>query len=620
MKWLTILFDTYHSQDIITVSIKDKPMTLNGVIQILLLFGVLLALVKPIGGYMARVYAGERTFLDPILKPVEKFLYRISGVNENEDMRWMNYLFATLAFTVVGALITYMLMRIQGITPWNPQHFTGRRVPPDLAFNTATSFATNTNWQSYIPEATLSYFTNMFALAGHNFMSAATGMAIAIAFIRGIVRHNASGLGNFWVDMTRGILYILLPISIIFSLILVWQGVPQNFNPYVHAQTISGQTQTIPQGPVASQEAIKELGTNGGGFFNANSSHPYENPTPLSNFLEILAILLIAAALTYTFGKMAGNTRQGWAIFAAMSILFLCGVFVCYHSEMKGNPNITRLGVMLQASALQPGGNMEGKEVRFGIVNSALFATATTDTSCGAVNSMHDSYTPIGGMVPLLDILSGEVIFGGVGSGLYGMLMYAIIAVFIAGLMVGRTPEYLGKKIEQYEVKMAMLAVLILAANILIFTSIGANLNLSRENEWNRNNVNHQYIGATYKNVENAGPHGFTEILYAYSSATGNNGSAFAGLDANTPYYNFTIGLAMLIGRFFMIIPLLALAGSLVKKRYTPLSLGTFPTDSATFAYLLVGVVVIVGALTFIPALALGPIVEQFHMILGKLI
>jgi K+-transporting ATPase ATPase A chain len=472
---------------------------------------------------------------------------------------------------------------------------------PDLAFNTAMSFTTNTNWQSYVPEVTVSYFSNMVALASHNWMSAAAGIAVAIALVRGFARHTAMGIGNFWVDVTRATLYVLLPLCLVGSLVLVWQGVPQNFAPSTVATTLEGATQTIAQGPVASQEFIKEVGTNGGGIFNANSAHPFENPTPLSNLIEMLAIFLIPAGLTYTFGRMVGNTKQGWAVFAAMTILFAGGIGFCYWAESAGNPNVAALGVATHAGVapapVQPGGNMEGKETRFGIANSTLWATITTDASCGAVNAMHDSFTPIGGMVPIVNLMCDEVIFGGVGAGLYGMLMYAVIAVFLAGLMVGRTPEYLGKKIEKYEVRMAMIAVLLLFAGNVLWAGLADSLPLA------------------YKGVNNGGAHGFGEILYAYLSTTANNGSAFAGLSANTPFYNLTLGVEMLVGRFLMIIPLLAMAGSLARKKSIPVSAGTLATDSATFAGLLVAVVLIVGALEYFPALALGPIVEQLQML-----
>ena len=618
-------------------------MTANGLLQIALFFGVLMLCVKPLGAYMAHVFVGERTFLSPVFRPIERGFYKIFGVDEDDDMKWTTYAFSLLLFSAVGLLLTYVLLRLQGVLPFNPQGFGAKEMTPDLAFNTAASFTTNTNWQSYVPETTVSYFSNMVALAVHNWMSAAAGLAVAIALVRGLARRQegqtsaatqndtvssngaassskrAVGIGNFWVDMTRSILYILLPIALLGALILVSQGVPQNFSPYTQATTLEGAKQTIAQGPVASQEVIKMLGTNGGGFFNANSAHPFENPTPLSNLLQMLLIFLIPAALTYTFGKMVGNVKQGWALLAAMSLLFFAGVFASYHFEQAGNPQVAAQGIETVASSTQSGGNMEGKETRFGIVNSALFATVTTDASCGAVNAMHDSFTPIGGMVPLLNILSGEVIFGGVGSGLYGMLMFAILAVFIAGLMVGRTPEYLGKKIEQFEVKMAMLAVLVLAASILGFTALGANLNLDAQSATNYYAAGDTHYGATYNNVNNSGPHGFSEIFYAFTSATGNNGSAFAGITANTPFYNVTLGIAMLIGRFLMIIPLLAIAGSMARKKIAPVSAGTFPTDSSTFVFVLIGVILIVGLLTYFPALALGPIVEHFQMLKGRL-
>ncbi len=597
-------------------------MTPNGFLQIALFFAVLLLAVKPLGAYMAHVFAGERTALSPVLGPVERGLYKIFGVREDDDQHWTAYAFSLLAFSAVGFFMTYALLRLQGSLPLNPQGFGAKQMPADLAFNTAASFVCNTNWQSYAPDYTLSYFSNMVALATHNWMSAAAGMAVAIALVRGFARREMKGIGNFWVDVTRAMLHVLLPICLFYAIFLVAQGVPQNFAPYTKATTLEGATQTIGQGPVASQEAIKMLGTNGGGFFNANSAHPFENPNPLVNFVQMLSIFLIPAALTYTFGKMVGNTKQGWAIFAAMSTLFLVGVFVCYNAEATGNPMLHGLNV--------PGGNMEGKETRFGITASTLFATVTTAASCGAVNAMHDSFTPIGGMVPLVNMMSGEVIFGGVGAGLYGMLMFAVLAVFIAGLMVGRTPEYLGKKVEQYEVKMAMLAVLVLAASILGFTALGANLDLPKEptttfaatlNQFPGTaygSSSDTFYGATYNNINNSGPHGFTEMLYAYISATGNNGSAFAGITANTPFWNVTLGIAMLVGRFLMILPLLAIAGSMAAKKQTPATSGTFPTDGGTFVLLLIGIVVIVGALTYLPALALGPIVEHFLMNGGK--
>jgi len=619
-------------------------MTGNGFLQLALFFGLILLLTKPMGSYMARVFAGERTFLSPVLAPVERLLYRALGVRPDEDMRWTTYAIALLAFSVLGGLLSYALLRLQAFLPFNPQHFGGRQMPADLAFNTAMSFTTNTNWQNYVPEAVVSYFSNMVALASHNWMSAAAGIAVAIAVVRGFARHSADGLGNFWADLVRAHLYVLLPFSLIAALVFVQQGVPQNLAPYTQATTLEGARQTIAQGPVASQEAIKMLGTNGGGFFNANSAHPFENPTPLTNLLQMLLVFIIPAGLTYTFGRMVGSTRQGWAIFAAMTIMFVGGLSLCYWSEAHGNPNVAKLGVMTQPTAGQPGGNMEGKEVRFGIANSALFATVTTDASCGAVNSMHDSYTPLGGMVPLVNIMCDETIFGGVGAGLFGMLMYAVIAVFIGGLMVGRTPEYVGKRIEKYEVRMAVLAVLILFANVMLWTAPALNLALppggtSRSftdaqaadeqaflkahptAAWNHVNTSSPslYYGSTWNNVNNGGAHGLSEILYQYVSQTGNNGSAFAGFTGNTPWYNVTGGLAMLIGRFLMIVPLLAMAGSLARKKIVPASAGTLATGSATFAILLASVVLIVGALEYFPALALGPIVEHFQMLAGNL-
>jgi len=615
-------------------------MTTNGTLQILLFFGLIVLLTRPMGAYMARVFGGERTLLDPVLRPAERLLYRLFLVREDEDMPWKTYAFALLMFSAAGGLLSYALLRLQGFLPLNPQHFGGRQMTADLAFNTAMSFTTNTNWQNYCPEAVVSYFSNMVALATHNWTSAAAGIAVAIAVVRGFARHTVNGLGNFWVDVTRSILYVLLPLSVVAALVMVWQGVPQNFAPYTPAATLEGAQQSIAQGPVASQEVIKMLGTNGGGFFNANSAHPYENPTPLTNLLQLLLIFLIPAGLTYTFGRMVRNARQGWAIFAAMTFMFAGGLGLAYWSEAHGNPNVTRLGVLARPTAGQPGGNMEGKETRFGIANSVLFATVTTDASCGAVNSMHDSFTPLGGMVPLVNIMCDETIFGGVGAGLFGILMYAVIAVFIGGLMVGRTPEYVGKKIEKYEVRMAILAVLILFANVVVWTALGTNVSLppggssqsftdtQKTDEaaylrahpaaaWNHVNTSSPslYEGATYNNVNNAGAHGLTEILYQYASQTGNNGSAFAGITGNTPFYNLTGGLAMLIGRFLMIVPLLAMAGSLARKKLVPESAGTLATDSATFAFLLAAVVLIVGALEYFPALALGPIVEHFQMI-----
>jgi potassium-transporting ATPase potassium-binding subunit len=574
-------------------------MTSNGLLQITVYFLVLLALTKPVGVFMARVFDGRMKFR------LEGLLYKLCGINPEQEQRWTQYAGAMLMFTLAGVLLTYLIQRIQGFLPFNPQGF--GTVAPDLAFNTGVSFATNTNWQSYIPEVTMSYFTQMMGLATHNFTSAAVGIAIAIALVRGFSRHSVDRIGNFWVDVIRATLYILLPLSLIGALFLCSQGVIQNLSRYTQVATLEGGKQLIAQGPVASQEAIKMLGTNGGGFFNANSAHPFENPTPLSNFVQMLMIFIIPAGLTYTFGKMVKDTKQGWALFAAMSIVFLAGVFITYHFEQTGNPILTGFGLENQATETQPGGNMEGKENRFGITNSSLFAVITTDASCGAINSWHESFTPIGGLVPLVNIELGEIIFGGVGSGLYGMLMFAILSVFIAGLMVGRTPEYLGKKIEQKEVKMVMLAVLILAASILLFAGAGSAITFAKNAWWNS-------PGPITANLNNSGPHGLAELLYAYSSATGNNGSAFAGINANTPYMNTTMGFAMLIGRFLMIIPLLAVAGSLAKKKLIPASAGTLPTNSPLFVGLLVGVVIIVGALTYFPALALGPIVEHFLM------
>ncbi len=587
-------------------------MTTNSIAQLALYCLIIIALTPLLGRYMAKVFQGEKTVLSPVMVPVERAIYRMCGVQATDEMSWQVYAAALLLFSLLGMILTYVLLRLQGVLPWNPQHFTGTQMSPDLAFNTSASFTTNTNWQAYVPEQAVSYFSNMVSLAIHNWMSAASGIAVAIALVRGLTRHSGKSLGSFWVDMVRATLYVLLPLCMVYALFLVQQGVPQNFMPYVHAKTLDGQMQTIAEGPVASQEAIKMLGTNGGGFFNANSAHPYENPTPLSNFIQMLSIFLIPAALTATFGCMAGSKRQGWALFAAMRAMFLVGVVVCTTAEQHGIPAVAACNVMVKPTGGQPGGNMEGKEIRFGISDSALFAVITTDASCGAVNAMHDSFTPIGGLVPLSNILTGEVIFGGVGAGLYGMLMFAIIAVFIAGLMVGRTPEYLGKKIEQYEVKMAMLAVLVLAASILGFTALSVVMPLNAHGYWNPG-------GNPWSNVNNAGAHGFSEILYAFTSATGNNGSAFAGINANTPFFNLTLGMAMLIGRFLMIIPLLAIAGSMVKKVPVPATAGTFPTDSGTFVVLLLGAVVLVGALTFFPAMALGPIAEHLQMIHGKL-
>jgi potassium-transporting ATPase potassium-binding subunit len=575
-------------------------MTLNGWLQIALYVGVLLLCVKPLGLYMARVFNGERTFLDPVMRPVERLIYAVSGVNPRQEQHWTTYTAAMLLFSLASFVLLYALQRLQHVLPLNPQGFDPPS--PDSAFNTAVSFTSNTNWQSYVGESTMSYLSQMAGLTVQNFVSAAVGIVLAIALIRGFSRRSAQTVGNFWVDMVRTTLRVLLPLSFIFALVLVWQGVPQNLQKYVDATTVEGASQTIAQGPVASQEAIKMLGTNGGGFFNANSAHPYENPTPLSNFLEMLAIFVIGAALTYTFGHMVGNTRQGWALFGAMMAVFLMGLVVAYWAESAGNPAFDRLGIQTAATATQGGGNMEGKEVRFGIANSTLWATATTDASNGSVNSMHDSYTPLGGMVPLFNIMLGEVIIGGVGSGLYGMLLFAIVAVFIAGLMVGRTPEYLGKKIEAKEVKMSVLAlILVLPLSILGFTALAS--------------VHPEGL----KGPLNAGPHGFSEILYVFTSGTGNNGSAFAGISANTFFYNLTNGLSMLFGRFLFIVPMMAVAGSLVNKKIVPVSAGTFPTTGSLFIALLVGVILIVGGLVYFPALALGPIVEHLMMVAGKL-
>jgi K+-transporting ATPase ATPase A chain len=575
-------------------------MTFNGWFQIALFCVVVVLLVKPLGGYMTRVFTGERTFLSPVLGPLERVFYRLSGVDERTDQNWLAYAVSMLLFSLAGFISLYALMRLQAVLPYfNPAGQPA--VEEGLAFNTAMSFDTNTNWQSYVPETTMSYLVQMAGLTVHNFVSAATGIALAIALIRGFARRSAKGIGNFWVDLTRCVLYVLLPISIVVGLFFVWQGMPQNLGAYTEATTLEGAKQVIAQGPVASQEVIKMLGTNGGGFFNTNSAHPFENPNAITNFIQIVLIFSIGASLTNVFGRMVGDQRQGWAVFAVMGILVLGGVVVAYWAEAAGNPAFAPLGIDTAASTLQAGGNMEGKEVRFGIANSALFATVTTDASCGAVNSMHDSFTPLGGMVPLFNIQLGEIIVGGVGAGLYGMLLFAILAVFIAGLMVGRTPEYLGKKIEAKEVKMAMLAILILPLSILGFSAIAT------------------VTAAGLAGPANAGPHGFSEILYAYTSATGNNGSAFAGITASTMFYNTTIGFAMFIGRFLMIVPMVAIAGSLAAKKIVPASGGTFPTDGPLFVGLVVGVILIVGGLTYFPALALGPLVEQVAMNAGTL-
>ena len=574
-------------------------MTMNGWIQIAIFSVLVILITKPFGGYITQVFNGESTFLRPMLRPIEAGIYRLCGVRESEEQHWVTYAVAMLAFSFAGFVIMYGIQRLQNVLPFNPAGLDA--VSPDLAFNTSVSFLTNTNWQSYAPETTMSYLTQMWGLTVHNFVSAATGIVLAIVLIRGFARRDVQTLGNFWVDLTRCVLYILLPIAIVVGLALIALGTPENLNAYTEVTTLEGAKQVIAQGPVASQEVIKMLGTNGGGFFNANSAHPFENPSALTNLIQILLIFSIGAALTNVFGRMVGSQRQGWAIFAVMAILFLAGVATCYWAESAGNPAFSQFHVDQTASALQPGGNMEGKEVRFGIANSALFTTVTTDASCGAVNNMHDSLLPIAGMVPMVNIMLGEIIFGGVGSGLYGMLLFVIIAMFVAGLMVGRTPEYLGKKLEAKEVKMAMLAILILPLSILGFTALAVVLPVG--------------TGA----LANAGPHGFSEALYAYTSATGNNGSAFAGISANVPFWNDTLGLAMFIGRFLMIIPMLAIAGSLVRKKIVPVSAGTFPTDSPLFVGLVVGVIAITGGLIFFPAVSLGPVVEHFAMHAGTL-
>lgn len=566
-------------------------MTLNGWIQIAIYCAVVLALVKPLGWYMTAVFNGERTLLSPILRPVEAALYRIGGVNESREQDWLTYTIAMLLFHVAGFLILYFLLRLQGLLPFNPQAMTA--VPEYLSFNTAISFITNTNWQNYGGESTLSYLVQMLGLTHQNFLSAATGIVLAVALIRGFARASAKTVGNFWVDITRCTLYILIPICIPFALFLVWQGIPQTLGPYVDATTLEGARQTIAVGPVASQVAIKMLGTNGGGFFNANAAHPFENPTALSNLLQMISIFALGAALTNVFGRMVGDQRQGRAILAAMSVLFLAGVLVCYWAEAAGNPQFASLG-------LDPA-NMEGKEVRFGIALSALFAVITTAASCGAVNAMHDSFTALGGMIPLINIELGEIVIGGVGSGLYGMLIFVVITIFVAGLMVGRTPEYVGKKIEAKEVKMAMLAILVLPLMFLGWTAIAT------------------VLPSAVASIANPGPHGFSEILYLFLSSTGNNGSAFGGITGNTPFYNTTGAVAMFVGRFFMIIPAMAIAGSLAAKKILPASAGTFPTHGGLFVGLLIGVILIVGGLTILPALALGPIVEQLAMSAGTL-
>ena len=594
-------------------------MTLLGFAQILIFFLIVLAVTKPVGTFMYRVFEGQRTFLHPILGPLERLIYRLGGVREDVEQSWVEYSASLISLSIFSFLAVYLLQRLQGHLPLNPMHFSTPQAPsnatpmtPDLAFNTAISFVTNTNWQSYAPDTTLGYLVQMTALAVQNFISAAVGIAVAVALIRGFARRTAKTIGNFWVDVTRYTLYLLLPICVLATLFFVWQGSIQNFKGPVTATTLEGATQTIEQGPLASQLAIKMLGTNGGGFFNANSSHPYENPTPLANVFQMLLIFLIGAGLTYMFGKAVGDTRQGWAVFSAMAVMFFVGVFICYGAEQRGNPMLTNLGLEHAYTGSQPGGNMEGKETRFGIAQSTLFATVTTDASCGAVNSMHDSYTPLGGLVPMFNIQTDEVIFGGVGAGLYSMLLYAVVAVFIGGLMVGRTPEYVGKKIEQKEVKMAIIAILSTALVILGFTALSSVGQFAKNGYWNP-------PGPASANLSNNAAHGFSEILYSYSSGAGNNGSAFAGINANTPWYNLTIALDMLVGRFFFIIPALAIAGSLAAKKVTPVTSGTLPTNGSLFVVLLVGTVIIVGALTYFPALSLGPIVEHFQMLNAKL-
>ncbi|WFU51120.1 potassium-transporting ATPase subunit KdpA [Sinorhizobium terangae] len=565
-------------------------MTLNGWIQILVFCGIIILLVKPLGGYMTRVFDGERTVLSILFGPIERGLYRIAGTSEREEQHWTAYAAALLFFNLAGFLLLYFLQRLQGALPFNPAGMSA--VPPELAFNTAASFMTNTNWQNYGGESTMSYLVQMAGLTVQNFVSAATGIAIAVALIRGFAKASVKSIGNFWVDMTRSTLYVLLPICVLLTLVYVYLGVPQTLGAYVNATTLEGAQQTIAVGPVASQIAIKMLGTNGGGFFNANAAHPFENPDAISNLIQMVSIFAIGAALTNVFGRMVGNQRQGWAILATMGVLFLAGVAVCYWAEAAGNPLVHALGL--------EGGNMEGKEVRFGIPLSALFAAITTAASCGAVNAMHDSFTALGGLIPLINMQLGEIIIGGVGAGFYGILLFVVLAIFVAGLMVGRTPEYLGKKIEAKEVKMAVLAILCVPLSVLGFTAIAA------------------VLPNAVASIANPGPHGFSEILYAYTSGTANNGSAFGGLTGNTPWYNITIGLSMLIGRFLVIIPALAIAGSLVTKKTVPASAGTFPTDGALFVGLLGGVILVVGGLTFFPALAVGPIVEHLATLLGQ--
>jgi potassium-transporting ATPase potassium-binding subunit len=574
-------------------------MTANGWLQIGVFILAILTVTPLLGRFMTRVFNRERTWLDPVLRPIERLIYRATGVDETREMRWTQYAMAMLIFSAVSMLLLYLMQRVQHLLPWNPQGFGA--VPPALAFNTAASFTTNTNWQAYGGETTMSYFTQMAGLAYQNFVSAATGLALAIAFIRGIAQREQDTLGNFWVDMVRACLWVLLPFCLVGALLLVSQGVVQNLRPYDVVTTVEGATQTIAQGPVASQEIIKQFGTNGGGFFNANSAHPFENPTPLSNFFAMFCIFAISAGLTFTLGDMTGSRRHGWAVWAAMAFLFIAGVTTAYWAEARGNPLLTAAGADQTVSAQAPGGNMEGKETRFGIANSALFAVVTTAASCGAINGWHDSFTPIGGLVPLVNIMLGEVIFGGVGAGMYGVLVFVILSVFIAGLMVGRTPEYLGKKIDAYAVQMAMLVVLVFPLTILIFTGIS---------------IVSPSFGTS--SIANPGPHGLSEILYAYTSATGNNGSAFGGLTVNTNWYNVTLGVAMLIGRFLLIIPMLAIAGHLGRAKRIPPSPGTFPVTTPLFTALLVSVILIAGALTFFPALSLGPIVEHLLMLRGQ--
>jgi K+-transporting ATPase ATPase A chain len=593
-------------------------MTLLGIAQIAIFFLIVLALTKPVGLFMYRLFEGQRTLLHPLLRPIERLIYWVGGIREEVEQTWIRYTVSLLSLSAFSFLFPYALQRLQGLLPLNPMHFSTAQAPanatpmtPDLAFNTAVSFMTNTNWQSYSPDTTVSYLVQMAGLAVQNFVSAAVGIAVAVALIRGFARHSTKTIGNFWVDVTRCTLYVLLPISLVAALFFVWQGSIQNFKPPATVQTLEGVSQTIEQGPLASQLAIKMLGTNGGGYFNANSAHPYENPTPFSNLIQLLLIFVLGAGLTYQFGKTVRDTRQGWAILATMSVLFLAGAFICYWAEQAGNPTTGKMGLERAYTETQPGGNMEGKEVRFGNAMTALFATVTTDASCGAVIGMHDSFTPLGGLVPLFNIQTDEVIFGGVGAGFYSMLIYVVVAVFIGGLMVGRTPEYVGKKIEQKEVKMAIIAILATSMCILVFTAASSVVTFAKDGYWNP-------PGPATANTNNGGPHGFSEMLYAYTSAAGNNGSAFAGINANTPWYNLTLGIDMLIARFLFIIPALAIAGSLAAKKLIPVTSGTLPTHGTLFVILLIGTIIIVGALTYFPALSLGPIVEHFQMLNGK--